>query len=379
MLTHKAGRIYKQRICHIRKSKIIMHRLKMMVPPLGNKIAGKTLVVLAIAFTATTSVLADETLADSTAAQAIPGQTVVATIPVGSFPYGITISPDSKTVYVANSGSNNVSVIDVASNTLTTTISVGVYPEFSAITSDGKTLYVTDYGNDNVSVIDTASNTVTGTIAVGFHPEGIVITPNGKQAWVANSGTNNEGSVSFITLATGETNTVSVAGGPFWISFSPNGKEAYLLNHAVMGYFQTINVATQVISQKVLAGAQIYMPENLVVAPNGTLVVSDYYNYVADLTPGGVLKKVGLIVPTADVAIADYVGSVVVTSNGKYVYASNYSGNNVVLLTTEGLKQVGQPIPTGNEPFFMAITPNGKALYVANYKDNTVTAVNIAP
>ena len=47
--------------------------------------------------------------------------TVVATVPVGSFPFGIAITPDGTTAYVVNNGSNTVSVIDTAG---TTTITV---------------------------------------------------------------------------------------------------------------------------------------------------------------------------------------------------------------------------------------------------------------
>jgi YVTN family beta-propeller protein len=53
---------------------------------------------------------------------------VVATIPVGSVPLAVAVSPDGKHVYVANSGSNNVSVIDTATNTLEVTVPVGSGP-----------------------------------------------------------------------------------------------------------------------------------------------------------------------------------------------------------------------------------------------------------
>ncbi len=39
--------------------------------------------------------------------------TVVNTVPVGTRPQGIAVSPDGSHVYVANSGSNTVSVITV--------------------------------------------------------------------------------------------------------------------------------------------------------------------------------------------------------------------------------------------------------------------------
>lgn len=40
--------------------------------------------------------------------------TVTATIPVGSQPEGVAVNPSTGTVYVANSGSNTVSVISTS-------------------------------------------------------------------------------------------------------------------------------------------------------------------------------------------------------------------------------------------------------------------------
>jgi len=38
---------------------------------------------------------------------------VVTTIPVGTYPHGVAVAPDGSHVYVANSNSNTVSIIDV--------------------------------------------------------------------------------------------------------------------------------------------------------------------------------------------------------------------------------------------------------------------------
>jgi YVTN family beta-propeller protein len=49
-------------------------------------------------------------------------------VPVGNSPYGVVVTPDRTKIYVANADSNNVSVIDVASNTVTTSVNVGTNP-----------------------------------------------------------------------------------------------------------------------------------------------------------------------------------------------------------------------------------------------------------
>jgi len=53
---------------------------------------------------------------------------VVARIPVGQGPHGIAFTADGKHVYVTNSDSNDVSVIDIATHKVIETIAVGKAP-----------------------------------------------------------------------------------------------------------------------------------------------------------------------------------------------------------------------------------------------------------
>ena len=74
--------------------------------------------------------------------------------------------------YITNRDSNDVSVIDTATNTVVgAPIPVGTSPRGIAINSAGTRVYVANPGSNNVSVIDAATNTVVGTpIAVGSAP-----------------------------------------------------------------------------------------------------------------------------------------------------------------------------------------------------------------
>jgi len=147
--------------------------------------------------------------------------TVIATIPLGGESNGVAVTPDGRKVYVANSGSNNVFVIDTATNAVIgSPIPVGLFPFGVAVTPDGDRhagkdekeaqhgeaerdrhrrageheggkVYVANRDNDNVSVIATATNTVIATIPVGSFPLGVAVTPDGRKVYVANSGSNN--------------------------------------------------------------------------------------------------------------------------------------------------------------------------------------------
>lgn len=109
-------------------------------------------------------------------------------IPVGEDGFLATLSPDGTRLYVNNSTSGDVSVVDTATNTVTATIPAGLMTEFGAwpgvVSPDGARLYVTDRDSGEVSVIDTAANAVTATIPVGDVPGRALLSPDGSHLYV---------------------------------------------------------------------------------------------------------------------------------------------------------------------------------------------------
>ncbi|HWQ95286.1 MAG TPA: hypothetical protein VN418_07300, partial [Gammaproteobacteria bacterium] len=61
--------------------------------------------------------------------------------------------------YITNQVSNNVSVIDIATDTVVATVGVGTGPRGVAVNPAGTRTYVTNFSGGDVSVIDTATNT----------------------------------------------------------------------------------------------------------------------------------------------------------------------------------------------------------------------------
>ena len=111
---------------------------------------------------------------------------VLRTFQVGQAPTEMALTGTH--LYVANSGGNSVSMINLDTNTVSAPISVGTNPTGLAVSPDGKWVYVANQGSNTVSVINAATNTIVGSpIAVGSQPTSVVISADSSLAYVANS------------------------------------------------------------------------------------------------------------------------------------------------------------------------------------------------
>jgi YVTN family beta-propeller protein len=179
----------------------------------------------------------------------------------------VVVSPDGDRIYVTNSATNNVSVIDAVTNAILTYIPVGEMPWGAAATPDGKFVYVANQSDNTVAVIATASNTVTKTIAVGTKPYGLAINPAGTKAYVTNSGV---GTVSVIEIdSQSVVATVSVGSTPHWLAFAPDGKHAYVGNRG-SGSVSVINTGTD---QTIHTINGVADPEGIGAMPDGSEVL----------------------------------------------------------------------------------------------------------
>ncbi len=123
--------------------------------------------------------------------------TVAGEIPVGHTPGAPVLSPDSKTLYVANRYNNNVSVLDVENKKEVTRIGVAREPVAMALTPDGKLLVVANHLSDmagdqdvvasKVTLIDTTASKALKDIQLpngSTGLRGVCVSPDGKFAYV---------------------------------------------------------------------------------------------------------------------------------------------------------------------------------------------------
>lgn len=245
--------------------------------------------------------------------------TETSTITVGDGPRHAVVSPDNSKLYVSNNTAGTVSVINTSTNTVTATIGLGSTssPRISAIKPDGTRLYVTKQGSGNVAVIDTSTNTVTATVTTGSYPQGVAVSPDGSKAYVTNWG---GGSVSVIT-----TSTNSVAN-----NVRPDPRLGILNSDGSVLYYAS-------------TGTSFYAVDT------STFSIDGPYNFTAG---------------TSTVALA-------LSPDDSTLYVVGNTSNNLLLVDT-ATKSVIKTFTTSN-PYGVSVSPDGSKVYVANYSDNTVS------
>ena len=282
----------------------------------------------------------------------------------------ITVIPESgKYAYVPNASSNNVSVINVATNIVKAVIPVGGSPYGVAVTPDGKAVYITDQRSSEVSVINTATNSVTATIPVGPSPIGIAINPDGSRAYVANA----DGSfVSVINTATNDViASINMGGSEInGISVSQDGKWLYvtITNENAIAIISTAtNTSLNTISVGGLSavfyvatspvGNRVYVTGG---DANNLLVINSLTNALIATIPLG-YAAVGCAV----------------SPDGSRVYVTN-EYNNMVSVVNTANNTVLTTIPVGTSPEGIAVAPDGASVLVSNVGSNSISIINTA-
>lgn len=158
---------------------------------------------------------------------------IVKTIPTGGFPHGLRLSPDGQQLFVANVEDGSVSVIDVGTLEEQARIPVGKAPVQVGFTPDGTRVYVSLRDENKVAVIDRAKRQVIAKVDVGRNPIQVFATPDGRYVYVANQGSDADpdNRVSIIDVAANAVAKTLVTGaGAHGVTISKDGQFAYVTN-----------------------------------------------------------------------------------------------------------------------------------------------------
>ncbi|WP_345100713.1 gliding motility-associated C-terminal domain-containing protein [Mucilaginibacter panaciglaebae] len=282
----------------------------------------------------------------------------------------ISITPLSEGfAYVANSLSNNVTVINTSTHDVVTNIPVDSQPFGVAVSPDGRRVYVVNSKNETghakpgvVSVIDAASNTIVGNYTVGKNAKAIVVNPDGKRAYVANESSN---TVSVVDLTDNTSIPDITVTGPLGIAISVDGSRLYVGSTTAQLY--VIDAATNQVLKKI--PVQSTYPTAVMVSPDGSkvYVTNNTANYICviDVATGGAQT---VTVGTAPFALA-------ITPAGDKLYVSNAISRDVTVVNTASNTVIKNLIiPSSSEG--ISVSPNGKQVFVVGQNPNELEVID---
>jgi 6-phosphogluconolactonase len=291
-----------------------------------------------------------------------------APVPANTIPTAIVLDPAGSFAYVTDQatggGASSISAYSVKSNgTLSAAGSnpaTGVNPVALAIDHGGHFLFVANQGTNDVSVFSIGSSasltavgtfpaapTVAGTSAA---PSGVAITPSGSFLYVSNFG---ENSVSGFAVNSSSGVLTAVPGSPFaagssptGLAIDPSGKYLYAANEG------SNNASAFEICASALPGCPS--------PPDGSLVPITGSPFSAGLGPV----------------------SLAVDPSGNFLYVANTNSNQLsafrINLSSGALTALTTPTDsTGTNPTFVAIHPGGNFVYVPNSGSDSISGFRL--
>lgn len=299
----------------------------------------------------------------------------VTTVVVGTAPWGVAITPDGSKAYIGNSGSSNVSVVNLSSATVQATISTGNGAAGVAISHDGQYAYVTNFYAYTLSTITTSTNAVTSQSAdVPAHslclgPLHITTSTVSSQmyyacdtyllAGLASNGTKSGVSTAatYRGIATLPSNgsllavdathdslwfasggsSVAVGTGATSLAITPDSSTA-IVGSLTAQTLSFVDLATRTVTTTLLLGGT---PEGIAINPSGTKA------YVTDATNNRVLVvDLSSRSVVSTIAVGTHPLNIALTPDGRTAVVTNNNAGTISIIALPADEASGSQVPT---------------------------------
>jgi len=295
-------------------------------------------------------------------------------------------------LYVSNERSNDVTVIDAASQQAVATIAAGKRPRGIHVSPDGKLVYVALSGNpigglhdvdaksqdddddvphdkaaDGIAVIDVAQRKVLRKVSVGSDPEEFDLSRAGTQFYVSNEDVK---AASVVDIATGKVeHIIPVSQEPEGVATSPDGKSFYVTCEANGDIF-VIDAATYRVTGQFTVPVR---PRNVEFLPGTPLAIVPSESVgLLNIADTGSLK----VIKTLTLPKGSRPMRVRVAPDGQRVYISEGRAGTVDVLDAHSYALL-DTVKVGTRPWGLVLSPDGKYLYTANGPSNDVSVVDL--
>ena len=276
---------------------------------------------------------------------------VVGTIPVGKGkPNRIVFHPDGKTAWVVYDKSHDLGVIDAEGRKLLRRVKIGGNPYNLAFTPDGRHLLVLDWSsdtsNDEVIFYDLKAEKIDGRVEVSTWPAHGVFSRDGKLVYVSGE---TAGDVTIIDVTTRTTvgRVVHGGGDAMGLAVTTDGKTLYAAAGENKAILKIDTATNKIVGETPLPG----------VVHEATLTLDGKYLYTT-------LRKINkiVVVRTADDKIVATIPQkgfpdlVTMEPTGRHALVTNRWADLVSVIDLTSHTQV-RTIPVGKAPHGMALRP----------------------
>ncbi len=347
---------------------------------------------------------------------------------VGNSPESLTYDPNDNRLFVANSGSSNVSIIDQPTDTISSSWTVGSDPQYSSIAYDpvNHDVYVACYAggsSGNITVLSGTTGRSVANVSTNDYPSAPGIAANGN-AFIVNLGAVSQIPASNVTVLAEATNapiaSIPLDLTPSGVAYDPAEKSVYVVDNGGGGTYRVDAASNKVVNREV--GGPVADPslgklaaaydgrngEIFVLDPGRTAVdvFSSSHTFIKAIPVGeypsdlafdnrsgylfvsqGIASNVSIIDGATNTVLGATISfgsllesdltAIVYDSYNNTLYVANSStavGHVIPVNATTYAK--GTPIVVGYLPLSMAVDTRNHTLFVANEGTGNISVIN---
>ena len=267
-------------------------------------------------------------------------------------------------VYVPNSKSQTVDVIDPSTFKIVGHFAVGLYSQHITPSWDMRWLYVNNTLSNSLTVIDPRTSRPVRTLPVP-NPYNLYFTPDGTKAIVVAESLERLDFRDPRTFALIKSVPIS-APGPNHLDFSADGR-SLLISAEFSGYVLRVDAVSMRVVGRLHVGGQ---PIDVKLAPDGRVF------YVANMMRGGV----SIIDPIkmrelAFLRTAPGAHGLTVSRDARTLYVANRAAGSISLIDLTS-RRVRATWHVGGNPDMFQQSPDGRRLWVSNRNRGTVSVID---
>ena len=283
-----------------------------------------------------------------------------------------------------NSGADNISVIDPATNKVVGEIKGIPINHGAAVAPDGTKLYFSSEANVTLDVVDSKTLKITNSVKLSGRPNNIFISKDGRKVYVAI--VSEQGAVDVIdTVTLTRIKTIPNKGGAHNVYVTPDGK--FMIVGSVAGKNMAVfDTKTDELVWSMFE--QGVRPMAFETNPDGStkrifVQLSDFHGFaIVDFAQR---KEVGRVtLPEIPVAERDPGPFNASPSHGlgvapdmKTLWVTSRSNQKVYVYSLPDVKLLGE-VAIGKRPDWVTFTPDSKTVYISTGGVNATSAIDVA-